>query len=99
MMQLEEMTGLEAMRALAEGHLPPPPIALLMDFEPVEIDEGRVVFVGRPGAKHYNPIGSVHGGYAATLLDSAMGCAVHTTLPPGAAYTTLDLQVRYVRPM
>ena len=101
-MQLEalaEMTGLQIMRAVAAGELPPPPIALLMDFEPVEVEEGRVVFAGHPAQKHYNPIGSVHGGFAATLLDSALGCAVHTTLAPGVGYTTLDLAVKYVRGM
>ena len=98
-MQLEEMTGLQLLRAMADGDVPPAPIALLMDFRPAELEEGRVVFTGTPGERHYNPIGSVHGGYAATLLDSAMGCAVHTTLPAGVGYTTLDLQVRYIRPM
>ncbi len=99
MKQLEEMTGLELLRAMTDGAVPPAPIALLMDFRPAELEEGRVVFAGTPGERHYNPIGSVHGGYAATLLDSAMGCAVHTTLAAGVGYTTLDLQIRYVRPM
>lgn len=94
-----ELSGLEIMRAVAAGELPPPPIALLMGFEPVEVDVGRVVFAGLPAQKHYNPIGSVHGGFAATLLDSALGCAVHTTLGPGVGYTTLDLAVKYLRGM
>lgn len=93
------MTGLEQIRAIASGELPAAPIAELMDFRPVTVEEGRVVFAGVPGPQHYNPIGTVHGGYAATLLDSAMGCAVHTTLPAGSAYTTADLQVKFVRPM
>jgi uncharacterized protein (TIGR00369 family) len=93
------MTGLEQIRALASGELPAAPIAELMEFRPVSVEEGRVVFAGTPGPQHYNPIGTVHGGYAATLLDSAMGCAVHTTLPAGGAYTTADLQVKFLRPM
>jgi uncharacterized protein (TIGR00369 family) len=85
------------MRALASGELPPPPIAVLLRMHPVEIEPGRAVFEGAPGEEHYNPIGVVHGGYAATLLDSALGCAVHTTLDAGEAYTTLSLEVKMVR--
>ena len=84
-----ELTGIDYMRALAAGELPPPPIAVLMNMRPVEVEPGRAVFEGEPGEEHYNPIGVVHGGYAATLLDSALGCAVHTTLELGEAYTTL----------
>lgn len=76
-----------------------PPISRLMDFKLIEVAFGRVVFEGRPGEIHYNPIGSVHGGYAATLLDSALGCSVHTALPAGSAYTTLELKVNYVKAM
>jgi len=93
------MSGLEYIQALAAGELPPPPIAVLMRFEPVEVEPGRAVFEGEPGEEHYNPIGVVHGGYAATILDSALGCAVHTTLPAGAGYTTLSLEVKLVRPI
>src|SRR3712207_207659 len=96
---LARMTGLEHLQAILDGRVPPAPIAELMGFEPVELEAGRVVFAGTPGERHYNPIGSVHGGLAATLLDSAMGCAVQTLLPAGAAYTTLDLAVKYVRPI
>jgi acyl-coenzyme A thioesterase PaaI-like protein len=74
---------LEVLRAIAAGELPPAPIAELLGFEPIEAEEGRVVFAAVPDSKHYNPIGTVHGGLAATLLDSAMGCAVHSTLPAG----------------
>lgn len=95
----QPMTGLEQIRAIAAGDLPPAPIAELFGFGVVTVEEGRVVFAGTPAAEHYNPIGTVHGGYAATLLDSAMGCAVHTTLPAGSGYTTADLQVKFVRPM
>ena len=93
------MSGLEAMYALMAGELPPPPIALLLGMGPVEVAEGRVVFAAEPGERHYNPIGLVHGGLAATLLDSAMGCAVQTTLPAGDAYTTLELKVNFTRPI
>jgi len=91
------LSGLEYMRKLVAGELPPPPIAVLLGMSVAEVDEGRAVFEAEPGEHHYNPIGSVHGGFAATLLDSALGCAVHTTLPAGVGYTTLDLQVRYAR--
>jgi uncharacterized protein (TIGR00369 family) len=94
---LAEIDGLTAMRAMIAGELPPPPIATLLGFELVEVEEGRVRFAAEPGDQHYNPIGSVHGGLAATLIDSATGCAVHTTLPAGTGYTTTDLQVRFVR--
>jgi uncharacterized protein (TIGR00369 family) len=87
------------MRALAAGELPPPPIAVVMSMGPIEIEEGRVVFAGEPGEEHYNPIGMVHGGYAATILDSALGCAVHTTLPAGVGYTSLGLEIKYLRPI
>jgi uncharacterized protein (TIGR00369 family) len=91
------MTGMEYMTAIVAGEMPPPPIAVTMRLRPVELEEGRVVFEGEPGEEHYNPIGLVHGGYAATLLDSALGCAVHTTLPAGVGYTSLGLEVKFVR--
>jgi uncharacterized protein (TIGR00369 family) len=94
-----ELSGLECMRAIIDGTLPPPPIARLLDFTIAEVDDGRAVFAMEPAEWMYNPIGSVHGGIAATLLDSCMGCAVHTTLDPGVAYTTTDLHVRYIRAM
>ncbi len=93
------LAGIEHVRALASGDLPPPPIAVLFRIAPVEVDEGRVVFEGEPGEDHYNPIGTVHGGYAAALLDSAIGCAVHTTLPAGARYSTQTLEAKFVRPI
>jgi uncharacterized protein (TIGR00369 family) len=94
-----EMSGLDYVKAIGTGELPPPPIAVLMNFRPVEVEEGRVVFAVTPAEFHYNPIGVVHGGLAATLLDSAMGCAVQTTLPTGMAYTTLEVKVNFARPM
>ena len=93
------MSGMEYMTAVVSGEVPPPPIAVTMRLRPVELEEGRVVFEGEPGEEHYNPIGVVHGGYAATLLDSALGCAVHTTLPAGVAYTSLGLEAKFVRPL
>jgi uncharacterized protein (TIGR00369 family) len=93
------MAGIDYIAAISEGRLPPPPIAVLMRMHPVEHEPGRAVFEGEPGEEHYNPIGTVHGGYASTLLDSVLGCAVHTTLPAGVGYTTLTLEVKMVRPI
>src|SRR5262249_5389691 len=78
---------------------PPPPLAALMNFNIVELSEGYAVFAVEPAEYHYNPLGVVHGGLAATLLDSAMGCAVHSTLPLGSGYTTLELKVNFIRAM
>jgi uncharacterized protein (TIGR00369 family) len=91
------MTGLEAMHAIVAGDAPAPPIAELVGFDLVEVGEGRASFELDPAERHYNPLGTVHGGIAATLLDSAMGVAVHTTLHEGQTYTTLELKVNYVR--
>jgi uncharacterized protein (TIGR00369 family) len=93
------MSGRATIDAVAEATLPPPPIATLLGFAMTETDDGRVVFSMHPGEHLHNPIGMVHGGALATLLDSAMGCAVQTTLDAGQAYSTLDLQVRFVRPV
>lgn len=92
------MSGIEQLRAMIATDSQPP-IGRTMDFSLVEIDEGRAVFEGNPDMRVYNPIGSVHGGYAATLLDSACGIAVHSKLAPGQGYTTLELKVSYVRGM
>jgi len=94
-----ELSGLDYMRALITGEIPPPPMAVLMNMSAVEAEDGRAVFAGEPGEEHYNTIGLVHGGYSATLLDSAPGSAVHTTLPAGVAYTTLSLETKFVRPI
>ena len=91
------LAGIDYLRAIAAGELPPPPIASLMGFELVAVEEGRAVFAVTPEEFHYNPIGVVHGGLAATLLDSAMGCAVHSTLPAGTGYTTLEVKVNFAR--
>ena len=93
------LSGLEYLRRIVAGELPRPPIGALMGFGIAELEEGRAVFTAEPAEFHYNPIGVVHGGLAATLLDSAMGCAVHSTLPAGAGYTTLEIKVNYVRPL
>lgn len=93
------LTGMEFLQKIVTGELPPPPIAALMNFELVELTEGHAIFAVEPKEYHYNPIGVVHGGLAATLLDSAMGCAVHSTLPAGAGYTTLEIKVNFVRPI
>ena len=94
-----DMSGLEHLEAIRDGAIPPPPIAELMGFDLVEVGRGRATFAVEPGEKHYNPIGVVHGGLAATLLDSAMGCAVQSTLDAGVGYTTLDLNTTFLRPM
>src|SRR5260221_13935749 len=93
------MSGLDYLKAMQEGTIPPPPIAVLMNMRIAEVSEGRVVFAAEPEEYHYNPIGTVHGGLAATLLDSALGCAIHSTLPAGTAYTTLQLNINYLRPI
>jgi uncharacterized protein (TIGR00369 family) len=94
-----QLSGLEYIQAIIGGELPPPPIAELVGFRLVEAEPGRAVFEMEPGPQHYNPIGSVHGGVAMTLLDSAMGVAVHTLLDAGVGYTTLELKTNFVRPM
>jgi uncharacterized protein (TIGR00369 family) len=91
------MSGIDFMRAIRDGELPPPPIALLLGFRLAEVEPGRVVFECTPGEQHYNPIGVVHGGLAMTLLDSAMGCCVQTRMPAGSGYTTLEAKTNLVR--
>ncbi|MEM6792921.1 MAG: PaaI family thioesterase, partial [Acidobacteriota bacterium] len=91
--------GRELLQGIVDGELPQPPIASLFGYELTEVGDGRAVFECVPGEQHYNPMDVVHGGVAATLLDSAMGCAVHTGLPIAVGYTTLELKVNYLRPM
>ena len=92
-------TGLELLKEVFEGRLPAPPITATMGFIGTEVSEGRAVFVGEPGEFLYNPIGTVHGGFAMALLDSAMGCAIHSTLGVGELYTTLEVKVNFIRPI
>lgn len=93
------MDGLSFLRAVLTGELPPTAIGQTVGFEPEAVEHGRVVFGLTPGEHLYNPIGSVHGGVYATLLDSACGCAVQSTLPRGVGYTSLDLTVKFLRPI
>jgi uncharacterized protein (TIGR00369 family) len=95
--QLAGKSGLEMMRAMLRGEVPYPPIATTLDFSLLEVEEGRALFQGTPGPAHLNPMGTIHGGWYATLLDSAMGCAVHTMMPAGRGYTTAELGVNLVR--
>ena len=89
--------GLEVLQAMLRGELPGSPILRTLDFMLVEVSEGRAVFQGTPGPDHFNPMGGVHGGWYATLLDSALGCAVHTMMPAGRAYTTAELSMNLVK--
>lgn len=89
--------GLSFLRGIVEGKFPAPPIAETLGFRLVAAEKGRVRFEGEPQMRHYNPIGVVHGGFAMTLLDSALGCAVHSTLAKGETYTTLEIKVNLVR--
>lgn len=93
------LTGFELLKGILDGMFPHPPITKAFNFRFSEVEVGRIVFTGQPAFDYYNPIGSVHGGFAATLLDSCMGCAVHSTLQAGMAYTTLEIKVNFVRPM
>lgn len=93
------LSGLAYMEAVRDGSIPPAPIGVLMNMALDEVAEGRAVFSAEPGEEHYKPIGVVHGGFMATLLDSVAGCAVHTTLEQGEAYTTLTLEVKNLRPL
>ncbi|MET8975168.1 PaaI family thioesterase [Streptomyces sp. NPDC004539] len=90
-------SGLDFLREIQAGNLPAPPITATLDFTLDEVEKGRAVFSIVPGEQHYNPIGSVHGGVYATLLDSAAGCAVQSVLPPETGYTSLDLTVKFLR--
>lgn len=91
--------NLEIFQRMATGDLPAPPISEQLEFKLVAVEKGRVVFSGEPTPDYYNPAGAIHGGYIATLLDSAMSCAVQSTLPAGRAMTTLEFKVNFVRPV
>jgi uncharacterized protein (TIGR00369 family) len=90
-------TGLEQMQAMLDGRLPFAPIARTLDFSLIRVSPGVALFQGKPGPGHLNPMGSVHGGWFATMLDSALGCAIHTMMPAGRGYTTAELSVNFVR--
>jgi len=91
------MTGLSYWKAVAEGHLPPPPIGELFQMRVVDVENGRITFTSTPDASMYNPLGMVHGGTACTLLDTVTGCALHTTLPLGVGYTSVEIKVNYLK--
>jgi uncharacterized protein (TIGR00369 family) len=93
------MTGLDLLTGVMRGTLPAPPIQKALDFRPIRVERGHTVFVGTPKSDYYNPLGSVHGGYTAALLDSCMACAVHSTLDAGYSYATLEVKINYVRPV
>src|SRR3984893_18875371 len=93
------ISGIAYLKAMQAGEFAPPPVAVLMGMWITEVSEGRVVFAFEPAEYHYNPLGTVHGGVMATLLDSALGCAVQSLLPAGTTYTTLELKVNYLRPV
>jgi uncharacterized protein (TIGR00369 family) len=97
--ELSRHSGLELMQGMFAGRFPRAPISVLMAMEGGSAGAGWVEFIGTPGPQHYNPIGTVHGGFAATLLDSCMGCAVHTSLDAGFGYSTIDLNITYIRAM
>src|SRR3712207_1203510 len=92
-------SGIEILEAMNRGEIPPPPVMHTVAIDGVDVADGKIVFTLRPQEFHYNPLGTMHGGVLATLLDSAAGCAVHSTLPAGMAYTSLDLTVKFLRPV
>lgn len=96
---LPTMDGIDFLRKMATGEIPGPPIGAHMGMQIAEVDEGTVTFHCHPDESHYNPIGMVHGGLVCTLLDSVLGCAVHTTLPKGTGYTSIEIKVNYLRPV
>ena len=93
------MGGLAFFKHMLEGQMPQAPMTKRLQMRLIEVEEGRVVFGARPSRAHYNGMGVVHGGFAATLLDSAMGCAINSMAPPGVIYTTLELKINYTRPL
>ena len=96
---IKELGGLAFLKGIVDGTRPQAPMAETLGFLLVEVEEGRAIFEGVPEYRYYNPIGTVHGGFTATLLDSALGCAIFSTLAKGEAWTTLELKINYVRPL
>jgi uncharacterized protein (TIGR00369 family) len=97
--EIAHMSGLEMLRGMIARTLPAPPFAVTTSITMVSADEGKVVFEGEPKAAFFNPLGSIHGGWTATIMDSVMACAVHSTLKPGEAYTTLEFKLNFCRPI
>jgi uncharacterized protein (TIGR00369 family) len=97
--QLRAQSGLDLLQGMIDGRLPRAPICDVLNFQLIEVGPGRALFQGTPKAEYYNPLGSVHGGWSATLLDSCMGCAVHSTLAAGQGYTTVEFKLNLVRPI
>jgi uncharacterized protein (TIGR00369 family) len=97
--EILHMSGLETLRGMIDGSLPAPPFAITTNIVMASADEGKVVFEGEPKADFYNPLGTIHGGWTATIMDSVMACAVHSTLKPGEAYTTLEFKLHFCRPI
>jgi uncharacterized protein (TIGR00369 family) len=96
---LGRRSGLETLQAISAGEIPPPPVMHTLDIDRIEVEKDRITVVMTPREFHYNPLGTVHGGVLATLLDTAAGCAVHATLPAGVGYTSLDLTTKFLRPV
>ncbi len=97
--EMAKLSGLDAMRAMRDGHLPPPPISQVLNYRLSEVEDGRVIFTGTPTHDVTNPMGTVHGGWYGTLLDSCMACAVMTKVPAGSTYTTLEYKINILRPI
>jgi uncharacterized protein (TIGR00369 family) len=97
--RIGQLSGLEFLRAISRGELPAPPVTHMLGMGSITAEEGRVVAELQPAEYHYNPLGTVHGGVLATLLDTATGCAVHSTLPHGYGYTSIDLSTKFLRPV
>ncbi|HLJ25717.1 MAG TPA: PaaI family thioesterase [Candidatus Angelobacter sp.] len=95
--EAKALSGYELVKRILEGRYPAPPIAKVFGFVLSQVEPGRVVFTGQPAFDYYNPLGSVHGGFAATMLDSCMGCSVHSMLPAGTGYTTLEIKISFLR--
>ncbi len=97
--ELAGRDGIDLLRGMIAGAFPPPPIALTLNFWLAEVEPGRAVFEGEPSPDHFNPLGSVHGGWAATILDSALACCVHASLRAGQTYTSVEMKVNFDRPI
>ncbi|WP_158807355.1 PaaI family thioesterase [Beijerinckia sp. L45] len=91
------LSGLDWLRGLLDGRYAPPPFSVIADVEPLSVEKGRIVFAGTPASRFYNPMGIVHGGWMGLLLDTAMACSVHSALPAGKAYATLEMKIVFVR--